>query len=142
MAPPAARETAFGVVAVRRDPDAERFLLVRHRLGHWGFPKGHAEPGETPVVAARRELAEETGVTDCAIETTAAFTEHYDLVRRGRPVRKTVTYFLGLTRTRDLCWQQDELQDARWATAAEAAALLTYPEARRILREAAARRPA
>jgi predicted NUDIX family NTP pyrophosphohydrolase len=30
-------------------------------LGAWTIPKGEIEPGEEPLVAARRELAEETG---------------------------------------------------------------------------------
>jgi 8-oxo-dGTP pyrophosphatase MutT (NUDIX family) len=31
--------------------------------GHWGLPGGHVEPGEDGEAAARRELAEETGLT-------------------------------------------------------------------------------
>lgn len=30
----------------------------------WLFPKGHVEPGESDEEAARREIAEETGLTD------------------------------------------------------------------------------
>lgn len=37
-------------------------LLLRHRTQGWSCPGGHLEPGETPAVAAARELAEEAGI--------------------------------------------------------------------------------
>lgn len=51
-------------VCYRRAPDGVEFLLVRTRnLRAWTFPKGHVEPGETPLQAARREAREEAAVT-------------------------------------------------------------------------------
>lgn len=51
--------TASAVLVGRRG-----VLLHRHkRLGLWLQPGGHIEPGEWPDAAARREAAEETGVT-------------------------------------------------------------------------------
>lgn len=40
-------------------------LLIGHatRSPRWDIPKGQAEAGETPEAAARRELAEETGLS-------------------------------------------------------------------------------
>src|SRR2546428_838806 len=59
----AQRETSAGGVVFRRGPDGEpRFLLIRDSYRNWGFPKGHLEPGEPPGDAARREVAEETGL--------------------------------------------------------------------------------
>lgn len=37
-------------------------LLIEHRSLQWSCPGGHLEPGESLVAAARRELAEETGI--------------------------------------------------------------------------------
>ena len=61
----AQRETSAGGVVFRRGPGGEpRFLLIRDSYRNWGFPKGHLEPGEPPADAARREVAEETGLKD------------------------------------------------------------------------------
>lgn len=45
------------------DPDLRQVLLVDHRWRRWVPPGGKVEPGETPREGARRELAEETGLS-------------------------------------------------------------------------------
>ena len=53
-----------GVLAVVWKDD--RVLLVKRanppQAGHWGFPGGHLERGETVAAGAIRELGEETGL--------------------------------------------------------------------------------
>ncbi len=56
------RALSAGVVVVRRGADVCRYLLLRV-WRYWDFPKGLVEPGEPPLEAARREVAEETGLT-------------------------------------------------------------------------------
>jgi mutator protein MutT len=56
------RRGAIGVLCV-----GQRYLLIRRadhlpKGGHWCFPGGHLEPGETSRQAVVRELAEETGL--------------------------------------------------------------------------------
>jgi 8-oxo-dGTP diphosphatase len=55
--------------------DASGSLLMQHRDGHaplgpnqWGLPGGQIELGETPIVAAHRELLEETGLSGQELE--------------------------------------------------------------------------
>jgi len=59
-----------GLLMYRRRGGAPEVLLVhpggpfwaRKDQGAWSIPKGEYEPGEDPLVAARREFAEETGI--------------------------------------------------------------------------------
>lgn len=45
--------------------DRGTIALVRNSRGRaWTFPKGHVEDGESDEAAARREIEEETGLTD------------------------------------------------------------------------------
>lgn len=56
------REKSCGAVVVREDAGQKEILLIRHNAGHWAFPKGHMEEGETEVQTASREIQEETGL--------------------------------------------------------------------------------
>ena len=39
----AIQEKSCGCVIMENN----KVLLIQHRIGHWGFPKGHVEAGET-----------------------------------------------------------------------------------------------
>ena len=56
---------AAGAVIFRRSDRGIRLLVLR-AYRNWDFPKGMIEPGEDALAAARREVAEETGLADLA----------------------------------------------------------------------------
>ncbi len=63
-----------GVVVVRHTRAGWRYLLLRvYRT--WDFPKGGVEPGETPLQAARREVTEETALTDLCFDWGEQYAE-------------------------------------------------------------------
>jgi 8-oxo-dGTP pyrophosphatase MutT (NUDIX family) len=107
--------------------------MVKHVAGgHWAFPKGHVEAGETEEQTAVREVLEETGV---AITLLPGFreTNRYS-PRRG--ISKQVVYFLARAKTDAPHPQPEEIREARFVPLAEAMALLTYPADRRLLQKA------
>src|SRR4029453_12313692 len=69
-----------GAVAVRREGTELLVLLVsaRRQPGHWIFPKGHVEPGETPDATALREAEEEGGITGTAIENLGSLSYEWE----------------------------------------------------------------
>ena len=90
----AQRETSAGGVVFRRAPGGEvHYLIIRDSYENWGFPKGHLEPGEPALDAARREVAEETGLQ--ALEPRGALDCIDWYFRfRGRTIHKYCHFFL------------------------------------------------
>jgi 8-oxo-dGTP pyrophosphatase MutT (NUDIX family) len=69
-------------------------VRVKNLMGEkvWTFPKGHIEKNETPRKAALREVWEETG-WECKI-IRPLFLARYSFERNGKPVSKTVRWYL------------------------------------------------
>jgi bis(5'-nucleosidyl)-tetraphosphatase len=127
------KDASFGVIPIHMQDGVRRFLLVHQMKGHWGFPKGHADKGETPMQTALRELAEETGITSCELIGNELFIERYAYINKeSKQVDKTVTFFLGRVGDPSVTVQPEEVQDYSWLTAEEARGRLTFPEAREL----------
>jgi len=130
------KEYSFGIIPFFRNKKGIQFLLVQHRAGHWGFPKGRAEPGETPIQAAHREFVEETGIEDYSVIDGIEFEEHYVKVRDNKERPKTVHYFLAEAKSRDVSIPEHELKAYRWEDFEAAHDLVTHDGAKRVLKEA------
>lgn len=107
-------------------------LLVRHREGHWSFPKGHPETGETPFETAARELCEETGLSVRTLLSAEPLTERYTFSINGVSIDKTVSYYLAEVEG-DVSVQEDEISSYSWDPIETAMTRITFSEARRLL---------
>lgn len=139
--PPQQTDASFGVIPVyvgkAASPREAEYLLIQHHAGHWGFPKGHAEAGESARQAAARELIEETGLSGVKVLEHPRFEEAYVFrSRRGVMMRKTVTFFLGRVADRTVKIQPEEIRDAAWGDAEATRRRMTYEEGRLLFDDA------
>lgn len=125
---------ACGAIVYRMRFRRPRYLVVRHAGGgHWGFPKGHVEPGESERETAIREVHEETGLN---VSFRERFYERiYYLTGKGR--RKEVVFFLSRVRRPRVKLQLSEVTDYRWLSFWETRELLTYENTKLLLDKAA-----
>jgi 8-oxo-dGTP pyrophosphatase MutT (NUDIX family) len=109
-----AREFSAGGVVVR---DGEVVVIVPTRRAADGsrvlaLPKGHVDPGETPVQAAAREVREETGIV--AEPVSELGETRYWYRRDGRTIGKSVSFFLFSHLSGDTADHDDEVEEVRW----------------------------
>jgi len=122
--------THAGAVVFRKRNDQVLYVVVSSSDGlNWVLPKGHIDPGETPEIAALRELEEEAGVVG---EIIASLSPR-DFIKRDK--QATVQFFLireaGLT-------ESIEDRIVRWEEENAALQLLTFDEAKQALLEGVA----
>jgi len=112
------------------------YLVIQHSNfsgGHWGFPKGAVEPGESVRDAAIREVYEEVGITVVDLEDFEKLNTYEPHYYEGK--LKEVHYFLAYTEEKGVMdpW---ELQDMQWLNFENAVDKLQYDRDKEILKKA------
>jgi 8-oxo-dGTP diphosphatase len=121
-------EAAGGVVVRERAGATEVAVVHRPRYDDWSFPKGKLDPGERFEQAALREVEEETGLK-CRIGCELDRAEYED--HHGRP--KVVRYWAMEVVEDPGFAPNDEVDELRWMTPAEAERMLSYPRDRALV---------
>jgi 8-oxo-dGTP pyrophosphatase MutT (NUDIX family) len=129
------QERSAGMVIFRKDEDNLHYLLLRYGWGHWGFPKGIIEEGETEKEAAIRETKEETGLS--VFELIQDFKERieYYFRKSGRTVHKEVVYFLAETPQTAITLSLEH-SGHQWLSLNQAMTRLSFENDRRVLKKA------
>ena len=118
-----------GAIAFRFENGEPQVMLVRAKRnpGHWIFPKGHIESGESEESAALRELVEEAGIKGEIIRCIG----HRMYERAG--VFYDVSYFL--TRFSATVNQGEAGRTPSWYTIGEAMERLSFSDMRGLLQD-------
>jgi 8-oxo-dGTP pyrophosphatase MutT (NUDIX family) len=132
----AREETSAGGVVFRMIDGSPLYLLIRDSYKNWGFPKGHLEPGEPAEVAALREVCEETGLGEVALRGAISTIDWYFRFR-GRLIHKVCHFYLIETpETKTSPQRAEGITACRWSSFEEAESLVSYANARDVLRRA------
>ena len=108
-----------GIVIVRREGKEWKFLFLR-AYRNWDFPKGIVETGEDPLETAKREVAEETGLSDLNFRWGHIYreTEPYS----GFGGKKAARYYIAETKSFQVVFSvnpeigRPEHHEYRWLT--------------------------
>ena len=128
-----AREFSAGGVVVRGE---EMVVIVPTRRAADGsrvlaLPKGHVDPGESPVQAAQREVREETGIVAEPVRELGE--TRYWYRRGGRTIGKEVQFFLFRHTGGDIADHDDEVEEVRWVPIEDAERELSHAAERDIV---------
>ena len=122
------QEKSCGCIVIN---EKNEILLVHHNLGHWDFPKGHMEAGETEEQTARREVKEETNI-DIMIDQNYRYTTSYS-PKEG--IMKEVVYFLASNIDNDQKPQIEEVSEVKWFKFNDAIKMITFDNSKIILKQ-------
>ncbi len=101
-----------------------QLLILKRFNGVWLFPKGHIESGETPEMAALREVREESGLAAQIIRKLDSTT--YTFLEKGVKHLKTVDWFLMISDSNRIYLEKEIFNDGMWISK-EQRNILSFP---------------
>ena len=122
----AKKEKSCGCIIIKNG----KVLLIQQTEGHWGFPKGHMELGETEIETAKREVKEETNI-DVEINKDKRYVLEYTT---DKGIFKEVVLFIAKKINGDERYQASEIKTMEWLTYKDAIDRITYDNTRELLK--------
>jgi bis(5'-nucleosidyl)-tetraphosphatase len=129
-------EISAGAVLHLVDENFEiNYLILNYSYGHWDFPKGNIESGETEIDTIKREVMEETGIVD--IKLIEGFRQQisYKYRKKSKLVHKTVIYYLAETKSNKVVLSFEHVNFA-WLNFDDALNKLSFDNSKKVLKNA------
>lgn len=121
-------ESAGGVVI-----NNGKILVVAQPNNVWSLPKGHIDPGEDKIQAAKREIYEESGIKKLDFIKELGSYQRYKIGLDeidDKSELKTIHMLLFKTDQKELKPIDPDHPEARWIDKDEVTQLLTHPKDR------------
>ena len=129
-------EISAGAVLHIIDENFEiKYLILNYSYGHWDFPKGNIESGETETETIKREVMEETAINDLKLIEGFRQQISYKYRKKSKIVNKTVIYYLAETRTNKVVLSFEHINFA-WLDFNQALEKLSFDNSKKVLRNA------
>ena len=121
------KEKACGCIIIENN----KVLLIQQNEGHWGFPKGHVEAGETEIETAIREVKEETNI-DVIPDESKRYEQEY-VMKNG--ILKQVVFFLAKSTSSEIKAQECEIKNIKWFNFEDAFSIITFENTKNLLKQ-------
>ena len=122
-------ETSCGVVLV----NLGTVLLLQYPQGHWDLPKGHVESTDLDnFETAKRELEEETGITEFEFVDGFKYRTEYDFKHKGKIRSKQVFWYLATTEKMSISLSKEH-RDYMWLDWPQAIELVTHEKTKGVI---------
>lgn len=112
--------------------DQGKILVVSQKGDSYSLPKGHVEAGEEMIDAARREITEESGLTQLELMKAFPIYERFKIADGGvgedTSELKAIHMFLFRTSQVDLAPIDKDNPEAIWLAPERVAEILTHPK--------------
>jgi 8-oxo-(d)GTP phosphatase len=125
MSNPATVIAAGGVVWRERRGTRQVLLVHRPRYDDWSLPKGKLTTHEHVLLAAQREIEEETGQQ--VLIGPPLGVQRYPVRKNGGTAQKLVHYWSAASTSDDVFQPNDEVDEIAWLPVDKARNKLSYP---------------
>lgn len=126
------KEKSCGAVVYKKENNEYKFLLVYQTNGHYSFPKGHVEEGESEIETALREIKEETNLS---VKIDDGFRYCIEYLVEPKNVMKDAVYFVATPQSDELHAQEGEISECIWCSYEEAYEKLKFDNIREVLKK-------
>jgi len=111
------------------------YLILNYSYGHWDFPKGNIEIGESELDTIKREIMEETGITDINFIDDFRQQISYRYKKKFKLVNKLVIYYIVETKSNKVVLSFEHVNFV-WLNYNDALNRLSFDNSKKILKNA------